>query len=106
MLVAVGARCCTRLLYRLVRCVVGLRGGATHYERVLVRCSRFQRGALASCSQVAGAGDRWLLVAVRGHLGDMPVMLSPVLDGAVPSDALIRERAMLFPAPLRYVRRR
>src|SRR5262249_37936381 len=26
--------------------------------------------ALASCSQVAAGGDRWLLTAVRGHLGD------------------------------------
>jgi hypothetical protein len=25
--------------------------------------------ALASCSQVAAGGDRWLLMAVRGHLG-------------------------------------
>src|SRR5215471_8853895 len=26
--------------------------------------------ALASCSQVAAGGNRWLLTAVRGHLGD------------------------------------
>ncbi|HEY1344678.1 MAG TPA: tyrosine-type recombinase/integrase, partial [Streptosporangiaceae bacterium] len=26
----------------------------------------------ASCSQVAAGGDRWLLTAVRGHLGDTP----------------------------------
>jgi len=26
--------------------------------------------ALASCSQVAAGGGRWLLMAVRGHLGD------------------------------------
>jgi hypothetical protein len=47
-----------------------------------------------------GVGGGW------GHLGDTPVMLRPVLDGAVPPDALIRERAVSFPAPLRYVRRR
>ena len=28
------------------------------------------KSALASCSQVAAGGDRWLLTAVRGHLGD------------------------------------
>jgi len=36
-------------------------------------CSRAllagSRPALASCSQVAADGDRWLLTAVRGHLG-------------------------------------
>jgi hypothetical protein len=42
---------------------------ATHYEGVPVRCSPVQRLALASCSQVAAGGDRWLLMAVRGHLG-------------------------------------
>ena len=29
----------------------------------------FRRDTLASCSQVAAGGDRWLLMAVRGHLG-------------------------------------
>ena len=28
--------------------------------------------ALASSSQVAAGGGRWLLMAVRGHLGDTP----------------------------------
>ena len=34
--------------------------------------------AQASCSQVAAGGDRWLLMGVRGHLGDTdPVMRRP-----------------------------
>jgi len=37
-------------------------------------CSRAllagSKPALASCWQVAAGGDRWLLMAVRGHLGD------------------------------------
>jgi hypothetical protein len=37
-------------------------------------CSRAllaaSKPALASCSQVAAGGGRWLLIAVRGHLGD------------------------------------
>ena len=37
-------------------------------------CSRAllagSKAALASCSQVAAGGNRWLLMAVRGHLGD------------------------------------
>src|SRR5436309_912533 len=37
-------------------------------------CSRAllagSKPALASCSQIAAGGDRWLLMAVRGHLGD------------------------------------
>jgi len=37
-------------------------------------CSRAllarSKPAQASCSQVAAGGDRWLLMAVRGHLGD------------------------------------
>jgi acyl-CoA synthetase (AMP-forming)/AMP-acid ligase II len=36
-------------------------------------CSRAllasRKPALASCSQVAAGGDRWLLMVVRGHLG-------------------------------------
>ena len=40
-------------------------------------CSRAlfagSKPAPASCSQVADSGDRWLLTAVRGHLGDTPV---------------------------------
>jgi hypothetical protein len=43
---------------------------ATYYEGVTVRCSQVQKPVLASCSQVAAGGDRWLLTAVRGHLGD------------------------------------
>ena len=31
----------------------------------------------ASGSQVAAGGDRWLLTAVRGHLGDTPLMRRP-----------------------------
>lgn len=33
--------------------------------------------ALASCSLVADGGGRWLLMTVRGHLGDTPVMRRP-----------------------------
>ena len=33
--------------------------------------------ALASCSQVAAGGDHWLLMAVRGHLGDTCQMRRP-----------------------------
>ena len=29
-----------------------------------------RKPALASCSQVAAGGDRWLSMAIRGHLGD------------------------------------
>jgi hypothetical protein len=40
----------------------------------LRECSRAllagSKPALASCSRVAAGGDRWLLMAVRGHLGD------------------------------------
>jgi hypothetical protein len=39
----------------------------------LRECSRAllagSKPALASCSQVAAGGDRWLLMAIRGHLG-------------------------------------
>jgi hypothetical protein len=35
------------------------------------------KSALASCLQVAAGGDRWLLMAVRGHLGGTPVMRRP-----------------------------
>ncbi len=42
-----------------------------------VRCSRGSKPALASGSQVAAAGNRWLLMAVRGHLGGTPVMRRP-----------------------------
>ena len=41
--------------------------------------------ALASCSQVAGGGDRWLLMAVRGHLGGTcPKCVGRVLGGVPP----------------------
>jgi len=44
-------------------------------------CSRAllvgSKRALASCSQVAAGGDRWLLMAVRGHLGGTLVMRRP-----------------------------
>ena len=39
--------------------------------------------APASCSQVAAGGDRWLLMAVRGHLGDTPYCVGQVLGGVV-----------------------
>jgi hypothetical protein len=42
-----------------------------------VRCSRGSRPALASGSQVAVSGRRWLLTAVRGHLGGTLVMRRP-----------------------------
>ncbi len=41
-----------------------------------VRCSPGSRSALASGSQVAAGGDRWLLMAVRGHLGGPPTGLA------------------------------
>ena len=56
---------------------------ATHYESVPVRCSRGSKPALASCSQVAAGGDRWLLMAIRGHA---PVMRVQVLGGAAPTN--------------------
>src|ERR1700730_7994752 len=44
-------------------------------------CSRAllagSKGALASCSQVAAGGDRWLVMAVRGHLGGTLIMRRP-----------------------------
>jgi hypothetical protein len=36
-----------------------------------VRYSPGSKPALASCSQVPAGGCRWMLMAVRGHLGDM-----------------------------------
>jgi hypothetical protein len=33
--------------------------------------------APASCSQVAAGGGRWLLMAVRGHLGDTLLLRRP-----------------------------
>lgn len=42
---------------------------AMHYGRVLVRCSRVQTSRQLH-SQVAAGGGCWLLMAVRGHLGD------------------------------------
>jgi hypothetical protein len=45
--------------------------------------------ALASCPQVVAGGDRWLLTAVRGHLGDTrPMCVGPVLGGVPPSNDL------------------
>src|SRR5215470_8692890 len=38
--------------------------------RVFPWVVRGSKPAQASCSQVAAGGDRWLLMAVRGHLGD------------------------------------
>ena len=50
-------------------------------------CSRAlvagSRSALASCSQVAAVGDRWPLMAVRGHLGDT----HPMALGCCPGSA-------------------
>ena len=47
-------------------------GGRPTYA--LRECSRAllagSKHALASCPQVVAGGDRWLLMAVRGHLGD------------------------------------
>jgi hypothetical protein len=34
-----------------------------------MRCSRLQEPALASSSQVAASGDRWMLMAVGGISG-------------------------------------
>lgn len=53
-------------------------------SRALLAASR---STLASCSQVAAGGDRWLVTAVRGHLGDTPVMRRP---GARCSGAVAR----------------
>jgi hypothetical protein len=53
------------------------RGRATHYERVTCVARGAQKPALASRSQVAAGGGRWLLTAVRGHLGGTPVMHRP-----------------------------
>src|SRR6185437_10830806 len=44
---------------------------------------------LASCSQVADGGDRWQLMAVRGHVGDTgPQCAGHVLGGAALSNDL------------------
>src|SRR5258708_4340497 len=56
-------------------------------------CSRAllagSKSALASCSQVAAGGDRWLLMAVRGHLrGTRPQCVGQVLGGTVLSNDL------------------
>lgn len=59
------------------------RGRATHYERVPVRCSRVQKPAFPSGSAGAAGGDRWLLMAVRRHLGDT----HPVALGCCPGFA-------------------
>jgi hypothetical protein len=40
--------------------------------------------ALASGSQVAAGGNRWLLMAVRGHLGGTPAMAGQVPPGRGP----------------------
>src|SRR5215472_6559011 len=69
-------------------------------------CSRAllagSKPALASCLQVAAGGDRWLLTAVRGHLGGTLVMRgpSPRCRGAVVPDLfLIRDyQHVLSPA--------
>jgi len=45
---------------------------ATHYERVTCVARQVPKPALASRSRVAAAGGRWLLTAVRGHLGGTP----------------------------------
>ena len=49
---------------------------ATHYggSRAFLAGSNL---VPASGSQVAAAGDRWLLTAVRGHLGDTPGLVRP-----------------------------
>src|SRR5215469_3050982 len=45
------------------------------------------KAALASCSQGAAGGGRWLLTAVRGHLGDTrPKCVGQVLGGVPPSN--------------------
>jgi hypothetical protein len=55
------------------------RPGAHHHPATYtlrachVRCSQGSKPGLASCSQAVAAagGGRWLLMGVRGHLGDM-----------------------------------
>jgi hypothetical protein len=54
-------RCSRPMPWKIVR-TYALRG----CSRALLAGSK---PALASCSQVAAGGDRWLLMAVRGHLG-------------------------------------
>jgi hypothetical protein len=44
--------------------------GELRITRVFWCVARGFKGRLASCSQVASGGGRWLLMAVRGHLGD------------------------------------
>src|SRR5215472_16282632 len=48
------------------------------------RCSRSSGPPLASGSQVAAGGGRWLLMVVRGHLMGTPVMRRRVLPGCGP----------------------
>jgi len=46
-----------------------------------MRCLRGSKPALASCSQPVAGGNRWLLMAVRGHLGGTLVMRRPGARG-------------------------
>jgi hypothetical protein len=50
-----------------------------------VRLLAGTKPSLASCPQVAAGGDRWLLMAVRGHPGDTHAKcVGQVLGGAAP----------------------
>jgi hypothetical protein len=76
----------------------GLRTQAAQQSYALRECSRAllagSKAALASCSQVAVGGDRWLLTAGRGHLGGTgPQCIGRVLGGA----ALSHDRPFFRP---------
>ena len=70
------------------RAVAGITGDLriTSVSRALP-LSRASKPALTSGSQIAAGGGRWLLMAVRGHLGGTPVMGRP---GARRSGAVAR----------------
>src|SRR5215469_16349204 len=56
------------------------------------------KAALASCSQGAAGGGRWLLTAVRGHLGDTrPKCVGQVLGGGRPTNDRTRRIAPAAP---------
>src|SRR5438034_148582 len=61
---------------RTARPAISPRASGQSYA--LRECSRAllagSKPALASCSQVAAGGDRWLLMAIRGHLGGTLVL--------------------------------
>src|SRR5690349_22384308 len=57
--------------------------------RVFACVARGFKARRALCSQVAAGDDRWLLMAVRGHLGDTgPSYVGQVLGGTVLSNDL------------------